>query len=423
MIGAVNIERIRRHATGFAGIHSLNAGLGLIYSLVQTLVFARALDHRTFALTILFQAIVLYLQPLSQCVARANFVLLREQAVLQGSPRAPEAALGFNVNLIIMLVVAVAAPLVVGVSDLREYAAFVCFLFFMTFSNVWYFEIQMAIMAVDRQLEYERVSLMRRLINYLLLGLLFFTHDFLICNVALAVQTAVFHLIFTRRVAGGAGLFEWPGLIGWPRVRGYLGRLWVSLQATGAEWLTLSAPYAIFFVRFGVGPGLVTVDAMLKLLRMAVAISRNLAEIALPRVSRAIVAGDTRQARLPVVIALGGGGLAAFMIAVLVTFWQHFSFGLLLGPNNVAPMGAGAPTGLAMIAGVVVATGGHFIGHIGHRRAIPALWFVALTSVGAVTALTLLARPDIVQALWAVAAGMAVIAVAAIGLLARILRR
>jgi hypothetical protein len=418
-----DLARVKRHATGFAGIHSLNAGLSLAYSLVQTVVFARSLDHRTFALTVLFQAVGIYLIPLNQCVARANFVLLRERSVRDGVPRAPEAAVAFNVNQIILLIMPLAIPLGAGLAGPLEYLSFACFLFFVTFTNLWFCEIQMAMMAIDRAIEYERVALVRRIAAYATLVMLLVTHDFLMCNLALALQTLFFHVLITKRIAKGAGLFEWPSDATRAGMWNYLGRLWISLQATGAEWLTMSAPYAIFFLRFGVGPGLVTVDAMLKLLRMVVSISRNLAEIALPSVSRAIMAGNTRVARGPAVFALAGGGLGALAIAVLVIFWERFSFGLLLGPNNVVPHGAGLPTGLAMVAGVAVATGGHFIGHTGDRRSIPALSLIALATVGSVAAFTVFARPDIVQALWAVSVGMTVIAIAAIGLLVEILRR
>ena len=78
---------------------------------------------------------------------------------------------------------------------------------------------------------------------------------------------------------------------------------------------------------------------------------------------------------------------------------------------------------LALLAGVAVATGGHFIGHTGDRRSIPVLSLVAVVTVGLVAGFALVARPDIVQALWAVSVGMTVIAVAAIGLLVQILRR
>jgi hypothetical protein len=48
---------------------------------------------------------------------------------------------------------------------------------------------------------------------------------------------------------------------------------------------------------------------------------------------------------------------------------------------------------------------------------------VAVLTVGSVAGFALMGRLDIVQALWAVSIGMTVIAIAAIGLLTRILRR
>jgi len=295
--------RIRTLATGFAGVHTLNAGLTMIYTLIQTLVFSRVLDHRLYSMAIVATAVGLYLMPMNQAVARANFVVLRERAVKTTHRGAPEAAAAFNMNQIILMLVPFLVPLTLGVANGAEYAAFTCYLFFTTYSNIWYFEIQMSMMAVDQALPFERLSFLRRVVNYATLILLAFTRDFLLCNVLWAAQTIAFHLYVTQRMARGWGLFGWPhGLTG-GAVKRHSVRLWVSLQATGAEWLTLNGPYAVFVARFGVGPGVVTVDAVLKLLRIVVS------EIALPRVSRALLMGDVKKGHMPVMLALGGAGL------------------------------------------------------------------------------------------------------------------
>jgi hypothetical protein len=416
-------QRLKSLATGFAGVHSLNAGLNMAYALAQTLVFARVLDHRTFALTILAQTFAFYLLPLNQSVARANFVVLRERAVRTADARAPEAAVAFNVNQILLLVIPVVAPMALGTTSAAEYGSFVCFLFFVTYSNIWYFEIQMSMMAVDRALDYERISFIRRVIGYVLLCLLFVYHNFYLFNILVAIHTVVFHFIITSVVAKGSGLFKWPQDVTVRALRAHLVRLWVSLQATVAEWLTLNAPYAIFLARFGVGPGLVTIDAILKLLRIVVSVTRNLAEIALPRVSRALLLGDTRSGRMSAILALAGGGLGALTIAVVVAIWERWSFGLLLGPNNVVPHGAGAPAALALMAGVGIATGGHFIGHSGEHRSIPILSVVSVLAVGLLAAYTLVERPSIVNTLWAAAICMTAISATALALLVNMLRR
>jgi hypothetical protein len=415
--------RLKSLATGFAGVHTLNAGLTMLYSLAQTIVFSRSLDQRLYSMTIVATAVGLYLLPLNQSVARANFVLLRERKVRGEQQGAPDAAAAFNLNQIILILIPLLVPLTLGVANGAEYAAFACYLFFTAYSNIWYFEIQMSMMAVERALDYERISFIRRVISYVTLVYLFATHDFLICNILFALQTAAFHIYVTQIMARGWGLFDWPrGLTG-AGVKRHMARLWVSLQATGAEWLTLNGPYAIFVARFGVGPGVVTIDAVLKLLRIVVSVTRNLSEIALPRVSRALLVGDAKQGHLPAILALAGGGMAAATCGVAVVFWEHLSFGLLLGPNNVVPHGAGAPAALALMAGVGIATGGHIIGYSGDHRSIPVLLTTSIVSVVGFAGYVLIAHASIIQALWAAAISLAIISATAVGLLVSILRR
>jgi len=421
-ISKLNVKRLRSLATGFPGVHSFNAALTLVYTLAQTLVFARVLPHNEFALTILVQAIGLYLVPLNQAVARANFVLLRERSVRDGEHHAPEAAAAYTFNKFLLLTVTFAAPLALGIDSLTEYLAFAGFLFYCTFTNIWYFEIQMSLMAIDRALEFERVSFLRRLVNYTILIIFFFERSFLFCALAFAVQTLCFHLWVTMRMARHSDLFSWPHDLNRARLKEHLERTWIALQAVFAEWLTLNAPYAVFLMRFGVGPGIVTIDAILKLLRMVLAVTRNLAEIALPRVSRALLLGDIRSGRLSAFLAIGGGLGAAAVTAVAVTVWERLSFGLLLGPNNVVPVGAGEPAAVTMLAGVAIAAAGHFIGHTGDRRSIPILVTASITSVIGFAGYVLITQATILEALWASATALSAISLVAVGLLVRSLR-
>ncbi len=423
ILARVDPARLRSLATGFAGVHSLNAALTMVYSLVQTLVFARALDHRLFSMTIVATAVGLYLLPINQSVARANFVLLRERAVKVSHRGAAEASSAFHLSQLILLLVPLAAPFALGIADGREYVAFASYLFFCTYSNIWYFEVQMSMMAVEQALPFERVSFIRRVVNYVILIALLKTHDFFLCNIAWALQTLVFHIYVVCFMARGWGLFDWPHGLTWGGMKRHFARLWVSLQATGAEWLTLNGPYSVFVARFGVGPGVVTIDTVLKLSRIVVSVTRNLSEIALPRVSRALLVGEARRGRMPVAIALAGGAAAALACGAVVVLFEHQAFSLLLSHNDVIPAGAGWPTAVALLAGVGVALGGHIIGYSGDQRSIPALLSASLLCMGAFAAYVLIGRPDILGALWATSAALSGISIVAMILLVRILRR
>ena len=419
--------RLLAHARGFAGFHAVNAGLSIVYTLAQTLVFSRVLDARTFSQTVAIQAASLYLLPLNQAVARANFVLLRETTVRRDSDGAgegrgaPEAAAAFQLSSAVLLVAPFLIPPLIGSRSGRDYVSMVALLFFCTYSNLWYSEMQMTMMAINRALRFERYTLLRRLINYASLVWLFLHRDFLAFNLVLAVQTAAFHLVLLFDGVAARELFGWPRGVTSPALRAHVKRLWLSAQATFAEWLTLNGPYMVFTARFGIGPALVAVDAVLKLLRMVVSVTRNLSEIALPGVSRAVLQGAPRRGRPAAALVLAGGGLAAGILALLVGLAPTFAFNLLLGHNNTVPAAAGAPAALALVSGVGFAAGAHLVGHTGHARSIRRIMAMAAVGIVFFAVYVLGTHAAVTPALWAFAGVFAAVSLATAVLLARLL--
>jgi hypothetical protein len=417
------LRRLWSLATGFPGAHAFNAGLAIVYTLIQTLVFSRVLSAHDFSNAIAVVAVGLYLLPVNQSVARANFVLLRERMVREDAAGGlPEAAASFHASQALLLAVSVGAPFGIGFRNGHEYILLFCQLFFCLFSNIWFSEIQMTMLATGRALRFEILALVRRGINFGLMTWLFFHRDFFWFNVLIAIQTVLFHLYLLLVTSRDTGLFAWPRGLTSAGVRAQLSRLWMSLQATFAEWLTLSAPYAIFTVRFGIGPGLITLDVVMKLLRMVVTVTRNLCEIALPRVSRAVFSGQAERARTATAIVLAGGGGAALVIGVAVLFWEHRVFSLLLGPNNTVPTGAGIPTFVGLLSAVGFAAGAHLIGHAGAARAIRRLMAVAIGASLSFAAFTFALPPDVLRDLWAFSLSLTLVSGCALFLLERLLR-
>ncbi|HEY2659930.1 MAG TPA: hypothetical protein VGI79_09425 [Caulobacteraceae bacterium] len=429
------VRRAWEVATGFPGVHAANAALTILFSLVQMLIIARVVDHRTYSQTVAIQIASLFLLPINQAVARANFVLLRERMVRTAQADSlPEAAAAFQVSQIVLLIASLAIPPLVGAVDLRGYATMAMLLFSFTYNNIWYSEMQMTMMATGRAMRFEAVTFARRMLNYLSLAWLSkdlfpgggahdASQDFLVFSGLLAGQTVLFHVYLLWSVGRESALFGWPrGLTraaGWAHAQ----RLWVSVQATFAEWLTLNGPYMVFIALFRVGAGLVAVDAVLKLLRMTVLVTRNLSEIALPRVSHAIFSGHPEKARLPALAALTAGGGAAAVIAAAVAFKEHLTFSILLGPNNTVPPGAGWPAAVAILSGAAFAVGSLLVGHSGHPRAIRRLMSVAVVAILAFAGYALATHPTVVQALWAFALSFAAVGLTALVLLANLLRR
>lgn len=417
------VRRLWALATGFAGVHAGNAGLSIVYQLLQILVIARVVDHRLYQMTVAIQVASLYLLPINQAVSRANFVLLRERLVKTARvDSAPEAAAALQASQAILLIASFAVPPLVGAVDPATYVTMATVLFTATFNNIWYSELQMTMMAAGRAMRFEAITFVRRALTYVVLAWLYISHDYLGFNLVMAGVTVGFHVFLLWSVGRETDLFHWPTGLTRAAAWRHIERLWVSLQATFAEWLTLNGPYAVFAARFGIGPGLVALDSVLKLLRMTVLVTRNLSEIALPRVSHAIFSHQPQNARLPALAALLAGGGASAVVAGAVAFRQEWTFNLLLGHNNVVPPGAGWPAALAILSGAAFAVGSHLVGHSGHPRAIRSLMLVAMASTAVFALYALLSRLSVVQGIWAFALSFGVVGVAALVLLAHMLR-
>ena len=360
----------------------------------------------------------MYLLPINQSVARANFVLLRDRMVRgDSSDGLPEAAAAFQASQLFFLPVSVLAPFLLGAADPYEYGYLMFFLLSTIYSNIWYSEMQMAMLATGRAMQFELITLVRRLLAFIILAYLLYVRDILSFSILAGTQAVAFHIYLVRLVSRDSQLFGWPRGLTEAAMSAHVWRLWTSLQATLAEWVTLNAPYAVFMARFGIGPGLVALDAAMKLVRIVVSVTRNMCEIVLPHVSRAIIGGRGGNARLEVmgVLALGFSGAA--VVASAAFFFQERTFGFLLGPNNTVPAGAGAPIAVAVLSAVTFAAGGHLLGHTGQQGAIRTFMFVAMLTIGISSGLTIFGALSVDGALWAYAAALGVISVAGLLLL------
>ena len=418
---AAGVRRASSLAFGFPGAHAFNALLSIVFVLVQTLIFSRVLDAKGFAQAIAAGAIGLYLLPINQSVARANFVLLRARTVHEESGDVPAAAAAFQASQAFFLAVVVIAPLLIGAADLYEYVWLAFFLVSGTYSNIWYSEMQMAMLATGRAMQFELVTLVRRVLSFLILGYLFEARDILWFSVLAGAQAIIFHVYLLRVVARDAQFFSWPRGLTRAATQTHLWRLWASLQATFAEWLTLNGPYAVFMAHFGIGPGLVALDAAMKLVRIVVSVTRNLCEIVLPRVSRAVFNGQGSRARPEVVSVLVLGLCGAGVVAAAVYFFQDLIFGFLLGPNNTVPEGAGTPIAMAILSSVFFATAGHLLGHTGRNAAIRAFMLVALAAITMSSVWIVFGELSINGALWAMAGALGVISGTGLVLLLKML--
>ncbi len=415
--------RLKALLKPFPVLHAGNAGVNMLYTLGQTLVFARALDGRLFSQTIAVVTISLYLLPVNQAVARANFVVVRRQVVGgAGGEGLPQVGLAFHVSQALMILAGLLGPLIAAPGDLRTYLALAAFAVFNTLSNLWFFELQMAMLAVDRPIAFEIASLIRRVANAATLAWLWFSHDFLVFAGLMLAQAVVSQAWLMRRVGRDSDLFAWPRGLTPAALRDHLGQLWTSVQATFAEWLTLNGPYALFTLRFGVGGGLIVLDTGMKLLRVGLTVTRNFSEIALPGVSRAVLEKRGGAAARAVAAVVGLSAVPVALLAGVLVFREHWLFSTLLGRNDVMPAGAGPAFAVALLAGVGFQAGSHLVGHVGRARDVRLFTLAAAISFAGLAGYILVAKPTLLEAVWAVAIGVVVTAVAGLWTIVRTLR-
>lgn len=412
---AAGVPRLAALLKPFPILHAGNAGVNMLFTLGQTWLFAHALDQRLYSQTIAVVTISFYLLPINQAVARANFVVVRRQVVEgRGARGLPQVGLAFQISQLLMIAGGLIGALLCGPADLRAYLGLAAFAVFNTLSNLWFFELQMAMLAIERPLAFEIASLVRRLANAAALVWLWFSHDFGLFAAALLVQAVVFQVWLMRRVGRDTDLFAWPRGLTLAAWATHLGQLWTSAQATFAEWLTLNGPYALFTLRFGVGGALIALDAGMKLLRVGLTLTRNFSEIALPSVSRAVLEKRGGAASRAVFAVLAVSTAPVLLVAAVMVLREHWLFSALLGHNDVTPKGAGLTFAVALLAGVGFQAGSHLVGHVGRSRDIALFTAASAISFACVASYILVARPALPQALWAVSLG--VVATACVGL-------
>jgi hypothetical protein len=407
----------------FPILHAGNAGVNMIYTLAQTLVFARALDGRLFSQAIAVVTISLYLLPVNQAVARANFVVVRRRVVGgEAGHGLPQVGLAFHASQGLMLFAGVLGPLLAQPGDLKAYLALAAFATFNTLSNLWFFELQMAMLAVDRPIGFEVMSLARRIANAATLAWLWFSHDFLLFSALMLAQAVISQAWLMQRVGRHSDLFAWPRGLTRAALTEHLGQLWTSIQATFAEWLTLNGPYALFTARFGVGAGLIALDTGMKLLRVGLTVTRNFSEIALPSVSRAVIEKRGAAATRAVLIVLVISAAPVAALAGVLLLREHWLFSTLLAGNDVMPPGAGGAFALAILAGVGFQAGSHLVGHVGRAREVRIFTGCAAVSFAGLAVYMLALKPMLSPALWAVALSVSVTSLAGLWCILRTLR-
>ena len=413
--------------TSFAVLHAVNAVISMSFNIVQFFVLARVLEPSRFSEVILLTAISFYVLPLSQAVGRANFVALRKSSEAGDMDRAAnEASVVLYVHGTLMLLLACAVPLIVGSGHPREAVESVLYVAVCLANNLWYYDIQPTIWALDLGKRFERVSMIRRLVMFGALPLLWITGSFFAFLVVMAAATVAFMFVLPRALPRASRPFRFRPRLGrmrWPDARAYLGLFWPALLSSLTELVVLNSPYALFAAAFGTGPALVAYDTVMKLTRLAMTVARNLSESALPRLSRMFFSGDRAALGRLLGLLFGvciaeGVAIAAILIAA-----GPFVFRMLLGPNDVIPPGTQYVAACVVLTGCIYQPATYFLAFNGARDLIQKMTLAASFGLAVFSGLVLSGALGLEAALWCYAAYFAVVAALSVGFSLHLVQR
>jgi hypothetical protein len=410
---AISISRLRSFVFGFPGVHTLNAVLGLCFTILQTFVLARNLHAHEYIATVAMTAVILYTNPLNQALGRVNFLSLRMDVVReQKSARRDGASVMFYLNNLALFAVAVGAPAIVS-DNLELYLCLVAFTLYAAQTMLWSYEVQMCLLATNRQMTFEAMTVVRWVFAFACLAEMHFLHNFKIFCIGLATTAIASHIWAIQY------LLRLKLLVAAPRVSAkelgeHLRMLWTSVQAMMGEWLTLNSPYLIFVLRFNVGPSLVMIDATMKVLRFVLTVTRNLCEITLPRLSREIFSAGTDKALLLAFGAMGVCLCFGLGVAGAIVLFEQRVFQILLGPNNFVPHGAGWPIAVCLVSGVAFQVGSFVVGFFARKAAVM-VFTIGAAAISIALGLTVYyLSADQLSAMWWYAGSMAVSAAVAV---------
>ena len=407
-------------ATGFGALHVVHTALNLAFTLVQLLVLARGLDQSRYAEIVFLTAVGFYVQPIDQAIGRANYMALRPGALGVGGKAGGEIFHFLGAQAVLLTVLSFLIPAWFGRDDPVRYLGNSLYLFGCLFTAYWSFDLQSTVWSADLGRQFAFISIIRRLLFIAALGLFWTTGSFLVFGIATTVIVVAFMavLIGLLRQSPIWALRDAPVTQG--GITAHLKRFWSSLVFALSELLVLNSPYAVVTALLGVGPALVMFDSVMKVCRLAMAGTRTLAEIFLPRISRQLLAGEMPKARrgLSLVTALCVAASAVPALAVL--FFGQLIFDLLLGPNNVVPDAAVPAAALIVLISGFYQPATLFLSYLNAARLIRRVAQFAFVGAAAYALLVVLSGAEPVSMLWIYAVFFAAVSLVSIICSARI---
>jgi O-antigen/teichoic acid export membrane protein len=395
----------------FLLLRSSTAAGAVAMGFVQTFVFARVLSPDRFSIFIVVGAIGYTLWLCDLGLAKILFVALRKGHLAgRPDPRAAAEATAVTLFYVALAITGSLACFAVMASrpsfSIGDAADFALFFLFISINLPW-FSLRTIAIAVDEYVFYEKLELVRRLLNMTtmlaILAGLPFTAFLIGSNALWAALLAAATVRLTRRGALA------------PRVRDFAHQfaLFVrsnsrSIARSGTYALSdifiYTFPYYVVPAAFGLGAPPIILEATFRIFRGTSMIYAAACDLALPGQTRAVAAHDVTKLWRATLIAAGLCCIpAAFACALLIVAAQPL-FVLLLHSAATVPAAITPILVVLLSANLVQMVAQSLLLHTGYFRELGRISAAVAAAMIAATAWSVAAEFDIVGFLAAYAA-------------------
>jgi hypothetical protein len=395
-------------------VRGATAAAAIAMGFVQTFVFARVLDPERFSIFILTAAVGYSLWIADLGLAKIAFVSLRAPH-LAGQRDARAASEAGAIVLFYILLSTAAALACFAAASLRPPATLhdaldlALFLSFIALNLAWT-ALRTISMAVDLFVFFERLELLRRVVNIItLLAVLI--------GLPLTVFLAGSNVLWAVMFIAAVGKLAQQGALAlhvrsFPReLHGFFAShrhaIWKSSTGALSELFVVTFPYYVVPAVFGLGAAPIVLDTVFKIFRGACVIFAAICDLAVPGQTRAYHARDGRRlaattvlaAVLCAVAALAAGGLLLVGGSGFYRFLLHTVASV---PPQVTPIIVAL-----LLAGVLQIVAEALLQHTGYFRSLAVTGALTVAMVIVATIVTFAAKLGLVGFLAVYAAAYA----------------
>jgi O-antigen/teichoic acid export membrane protein len=386
------------------------AACAVAMGFVQTFVFARVLDPERFSIFILTAAVGYSLWIADLGLAKIAFVNLRAPHL--AGTRNTRAASEAGAIILFYILLSTAAALACFTAVLQRSGAtlqdafdLALFLSFIALNLAWS-ALRTISMAVDLFVFFERLELLRRAVNIAtLLAILLGLPLTVFLAGSNVLWAALFAAAMSKLGRHGALVLSLRGL---PRVlhdffAANWHAVWKSSAGALSELFTVTFPYYVVPIAFGLGPAPIILDTAFKIFRGGCVIFAAVCDLAVPGQTRAYHARDGKSLVVTTLLAVGLCAIPALVASGILIFGGQELYHFLLRTAASVPPQVTPIVVALLLAGVLQIVAEALLQHTGYFRSLAVSGAIMVAVMIAATAVTFAAKLSLVGFLTAYA--------------------